>query len=94
MFTGGDMSAWSKYSRAGRTKWYDRTYGFSQIQQINHYKLPSTQLITRMKIHQPGSQNLAGGDPIFNQGRYVHPNYFSTSCLTHMNKRKTAKIFA
>jgi hypothetical protein len=47
-----------------------------------------------MKTRQPGSQKLAWGDPIFNQGRYVHPNQFSTSCLSHLNKRKTTKIFA
>jgi hypothetical protein len=32
-----------------------------------------------------------GGDPIFNQGRYVNPNKFSTSCLSHLNKRKQQK---
>jgi hypothetical protein len=32
-----------------------------------------------------------GGDPIFHQGRYVHPNLFSTPCLSHLNERKTTK---
>jgi hypothetical protein len=44
-----------------------------------------------MKTRQPGSQKLAWGDPIFNQGRYVHPNQFSTSSLSHLNKRKQQK---
>jgi hypothetical protein len=61
MFTGWDMSAWSKFSRAGRTKWYGRTYDFSQIHQVYHYKLPGAQLITKMKTRQPGSQKLAWG---------------------------------
>jgi hypothetical protein len=41
-----------------------------------------------MKTGQQGSQNLAWGDPIFNQKRYVHPNYILTSCLSLLNKRK------
>jgi hypothetical protein len=47
-----------------------------------------------MKTRHPGSQNLAWGDPMFNQGRYVHTNQFSTSCLSLLNKIKTTKIFA
>jgi hypothetical protein len=44
MLIGGDTSAWKKYSRAGRRKWYSRTYDFfSQIHQDNDYKLPGAQ---------------------------------------------------
>jgi hypothetical protein len=46
-----------------------------------------------MKTRQPGSQKLAWGGSIFNQGRYVNPKQFSTSCLSHLKKRKTTKIF-
>jgi hypothetical protein len=45
-----------------------------------------------MKTRQPGSQKLAWGDPIFNQGRYVLPNQFSTSCFSYLNKRKQQKF--
>jgi hypothetical protein len=55
---------------------------FSQIHQDNHYKRLGARPITKMKTGQLGSQNLAWGDPIFNQGRYVHPNYSLTSCLS------------
>jgi hypothetical protein len=44
-----------------------------------------------MKTGQPASQNLAWGDPIFNQGRYAYPNHFSTSCLSLLKKRKEQK---
>jgi hypothetical protein len=86
MFSGGNTSAWEKFSRADRTKWYGRTYDFSQIHQDNHYKYPGARPITKMKTGQPESE--LGGDPIFNQGRYVHPNYSFISCLSILNKRK------
>jgi hypothetical protein len=73
MFIEGDTSIWRKYSRVGRTKWYGRTYDFSQIHQVNYYKLPSAQLITKMKTRQPGSQNLAWGRPHV-QSRKVCPS--------------------
>jgi hypothetical protein len=65
IFTGGDTSAWTKYSRVGRTKWYGLTYDFSQIHEDKHYKLPGAQLITKMKTRQPGIQKLALGRPHF-----------------------------
>jgi hypothetical protein len=65
IFTGGDTSAWWKYSRVGRSKRYGRTYDFSQIHQDNHNKLPGAQLITKMNTGQPRSQNLAWGRPHF-----------------------------
>jgi hypothetical protein len=87
MFSGGNTSAWEKFSRVGRTMWYGHTYDFSQIYQDNHYKRSGARPITKIKIGQPGSQKLAWGDPNFNQGRYVHPNYSFTSCLSLLNKR-------
>jgi hypothetical protein len=40
------------------------------------------------------AKNYLRGGPIFNQGRHVNPNQFSTSCLSHLNKRKIIKIFS
>jgi hypothetical protein len=88
MFIGKGQSAWWKFSRIDRTKWYGRTYDFSQIHQDNHYKCPGARPITKMKTGQPEGQNLSWGDPIFNQGRYVHPNYSFTSCLSLLKKGK------
>jgi hypothetical protein len=73
MFTGGNTSAWGKYSRVSRTKWYSRTYDFSQIHQDNHYKRPGAQLITKMKTGQPRSQILTWGRPHV-QSRKVCPS--------------------
>jgi hypothetical protein len=88
MFSGGNTSAWENFIRADRTKCYVCTYVFSQIHQDNYYKCPGTHPITKMKTCQLESQNLAWGDPIFNHGRYVHPNYFFISCLSLLNKEK------
>jgi hypothetical protein len=73
MFLGGNTSAWEKFSRAGRTKRYGRTYDFSQIHQDNHYKRPGARPIIKMKTGQPESQNLTWGRPHF-QSRKVCPS--------------------
>jgi hypothetical protein len=52
--------------------WYSRTYDFSQIHQYNHYKCLDAHPITKMKIVQQESQNLAWGRPHF-QSRKVCP---------------------
>jgi hypothetical protein len=39
------------------------------------------------------AKNYLRGDPIYNQGMYLHPNQLWTSCLLQLNIRKTTKIF-
>jgi hypothetical protein len=73
MFSGGNTSAWEKFSRTCRTKWYSRTCDFSQIYQDNHYKCPGAHPITKMETGQPESQKLAWGRPHF-QSRKVCPS--------------------
>jgi hypothetical protein len=72
-FTGGNTSAWEKFSRAGRT------YDFSQIHEDNHYKHPGARAITKMETGQPESQNLAWGRAHF-QSR-IKEMFASTMCL-------------
>jgi hypothetical protein len=73
------MSAWEKFSRTSHTKWYGRTYDFSQIHQDNHYKCPGARPITKMKIGQLESQNLAWGRPHFHikEGMSIQTTIFN-----------------
>jgi hypothetical protein len=88
MFTGGDTSAWKNL--VGQAVPSD-----TAVPMIFHKSIKTTTTSVQVLVSSPKRRQanqrakiLLGGDPIFNQGWYVHPNYSFTSCLSFLNKRK------